>query len=142
MTNTPNIRRITLNDINLETVSEYIYLGQIMKVNKENQTAEITRRIRLAWAGFGKLSWILKSTKIKQYLKTRIYDQCILAILTYGSQTGTLTKSNIDKIVKAQRAMERSMLGVRLIDKKTNKWIRSKTKVKDAGEHAAKLKWS
>ncbi|CAG9829415.1 unnamed protein product [Diabrotica balteata] len=48
----------------------------------------------------------------------------------------------MDKIVKAQRATERSMLGVRLIDKKTNKRIRSKTKVKDAGEHAAKLKWS
>lgn len=142
MTNTQDFRQITLNEKKLESVSEYIYLGQIMKVNKENQTAEITRRIRLAWAGFGKLSWILKSSKIQQYLKTRIYDQCILPILTYGSQTWTLTKANMDKITKTQRAMERSMLGVKLRDRKTNEWIRSKTKVKDAGEHAARLKWS
>lgn len=30
----------------VETVEEYIYLGNIIKLGKENQTAELTRRVR------------------------------------------------------------------------------------------------
>lgn len=142
MTNTQDNRCLTVDGTKIEAVNEYVYLGQIIKINKENQTAEIKRRVRLAWAGFGKLKWVLKNQKIQQYLKTRVFDQCILPILTYACQTWTLTKANMDKIVKTQRAMERSMLGVKLKDKKQNNWIRNKTKVKDAGQHIARLKWS
>ncbi|CAG9830852.1 unnamed protein product, partial [Diabrotica balteata] len=94
-TNTPSIREKTLNDINLETVSEYIYLGLIMKVSKENQTAEIIRRIRLAWAGFEKLRWILKSTKREQYLKTRIYDECISKTWTLSASSSALSNPTL-----------------------------------------------
>lgn len=40
----------------LEKVNHYIYLGHTLKIGKENQTAEIKRRIRLAWVAFGKLN--------------------------------------------------------------------------------------
>ena len=46
------------------------------------------------------------------------------------------------KIAKTQRSMERAMLGIRLADRKTNEWIRKRTKVIDAAEYVAKLKWS
>ncbi|CAG9834595.1 unnamed protein product [Diabrotica balteata] len=67
MTNLPNIREIKLNDINLQSVSKYIYLGQIMKVNKENQTATITRRIRLAWARFRKVNQDMRNMEIRAW---------------------------------------------------------------------------
>ncbi|KAB0800387.1 hypothetical protein PPYR_06127 [Photinus pyralis] len=78
----------------VEAVNDYIYLGQIIKINKENQPTEVTRGTRLAWAGFGKLKWVLKNKKIPQYLKTRVFDQCILPILKHACQTWTLTKAN------------------------------------------------
>ena len=34
------------------------------------------------------------------------------------------------------------MLGRRLNDKKQNNWAINKTKVKDAGQHVARLKWN
>lgn len=40
----------------------------------------------------------------------------------------------------AQRMMERSMIGIRLLDKVPNERIRSKTKVTDVAVHIAKLK--
>ncbi|CAG9827487.1 unnamed protein product, partial [Diabrotica balteata] len=39
------------------------------------------------------------------------------------------------------RKTQRAMLGISLKDRKTNKDIRNRTKVKDAVEQAAKLKW-
>jgi hypothetical protein len=141
MTNTNNKINIGINNENIEVVDHYIYLGQTVAASKENQTAEIQRRIRLAWAAFGKLRWVLKNTKIQQYLKTRVFDQCILPVLTYGSQTWTLTKANMDKIEKTQRKMERFMLGIKLQDRKSNEWIREKTKVKNVTEQVTELKW-
>lgn len=54
ITNRSDLRYINLNNQNIETVTEYVYLGQIMKMNKENKTAKTARRVRLTWAGFGK----------------------------------------------------------------------------------------
>ncbi|CAG9835839.1 unnamed protein product [Diabrotica balteata] len=47
----------------------------------------------------------------------------------------------MDKIIKTQRAMERQMLQIRLMDKKRNEWIREKTKVRVVRQEVAKLKW-
>lgn len=45
MTNTRNIRRITVNEQDIETVNEYFYLGQFMKIDKEYQTSKIMREL-------------------------------------------------------------------------------------------------
>lgn len=70
MTNIEDVSSILANGHTIEQISEYTYLGQALKLGKDNQYAEITRRIRLAWAGFGKLAWILKNRKILQHMKS------------------------------------------------------------------------
>ncbi|CAG9830638.1 unnamed protein product, partial [Diabrotica balteata] len=112
----------------------------LYKPNKENQTTEIKRRVRLAFAAFYKLTYILKNKRYPQHFKTNVYNQCVLPVLTYGCQTWTFTKANMDKIIKTQRAMERQMLHIRLVDKKRNEWIRERTKVRDVRQEV-KLKW-
>ena len=141
MTNTEESATINFGTNTIEQTEEYIYLGQLVKLNKENQTVELKRRIRLAWVAFGKLSFILRNKKYPQYLKTRVYDQCVLPVLTYGSQVWTFTKANMDKIAKTQRSMERQMLGIKLSDRKRIEWIRERTKVRDARVEVAGLKW-
>ena len=44
--------------------SRNIYLRQRIKLNRENQVTEIVRRIKLSWAGFGKLRDILENKKL------------------------------------------------------------------------------
>lgn len=40
--------QVILDNINMEIVDEYVYLGQKIKFGSENQTIEVERRVRLA----------------------------------------------------------------------------------------------
>ncbi len=64
-------------------------------------------------------------------LKRKVYNQCILPILTYGSETWHLTNEQEEKLRSAQRGMERKMLGITWRDRKQAIWIREQTKVED-----------
>ena len=63
-----------------------VYLGQRISFDKDSQKAKIFRRIQLEWRAFGKLSDVFKS-KFPQYLKTQVFNQCVLPTLTYASET-------------------------------------------------------
>ena len=73
--------------------------------------------------------------------KHRLMDMCILPVLTYGAQTWSLTNLQKSALKVCQRAMERSILGVKLMDKIRNTDLRSRTKIADVGTKASTLKW-
>ena len=141
MTNITDDREITIGDTVIERVDSYVYLGHKLKLGIDNQTTEIKRRIGLGWAAFGKLRLIFKS-KMNNSLKRKVFDSCVLPVLTYGAETLTLTKASENKLRVAQRAMERSMIGITLRDRQTNQWIRQQTRVVDVMERIASLKWN
>ena len=62
---------IQIGTQSLEQVSEYIYLGQLLKMEND-KTNEIKRRIAAVWATFSKYQDILKS-KMPMCLKKNIY---------------------------------------------------------------------
>ncbi|CAH2235763.1 jg7621 [Pararge aegeria aegeria] len=64
---------------------------------------------------FGKLRDIF-SSKIPQCLKTKVFEQCVLPVMTYGTEIWPLTMGLIRRLRVTQRAMERAMLGVSLRD--------------------------
>ncbi|EYB97056.1 hypothetical protein Y032_0143g2362 [Ancylostoma ceylanicum] len=74
--------------------------------------------------------------------KRELFNMCILPAMLYGAETWVLTKAAERKLASAQRAMERRMIGIRLLDKKTNAWIRGVTKIKDAVNTAKERKWA
>lgn len=125
----------------LENVTEYVYLGHTLKLGKENQTAELRRRITLSWAAFRKLSYILKSKTVPINLKRKVYEACVLPVTTYGLETVTMTKKSAEQLRVTQRSMERAMLGISLRDRIRNEVIREKTKVTDVVHRFATLKW-
>ena len=132
-------RVIKVEEEIIEEVQEYNYLGQVLKLTKDNEN-EVKRRIILGWKAFGKQRHIMKSS-LPICLKRKVYNQCILPTMIYGSETWKLTKTMTNKLRSAQRAMERSMLGVTLRDKKRATWIREQTKVKDILEAIKEQKW-
>lgn len=140
MTNTNEHTNIILNDQHLEKVEHYIYLGQKITTTKDRMNEEISRRIKMSWIAFGKLKDCFTS-EIPNTLKRKLYDQCILPVLTYGAETWSLTKKHAQRIARTQRAHERIMLGIKLNDRKSNKWIREHTKIVDVMERVAELKW-
>ncbi|XP_063825274.1 uncharacterized protein LOC135074822 [Ostrinia nubilalis] len=136
MTNIENAKNHVLP---VELVDHYIYLGHKITLNSENQVAEVGRRIGQAWAAFGANSHVLRSKKIAQHLKTKVFNQCVLPVFVYGMETTTLTEKSAERLRVAQRAMERQMLGVSLQDHKTNEWIREKTRISDVVEEIESL---
>lgn len=124
----------------LKVVDHYVYLGQIVQLGRSNFDKEVARRIQLGWAAFGKLRDIF-SSKIPQCLKTQVFDQCVLPVMTYGAETWSLTVGLLEKLRVTQRAMERAMLGVSLRDRIRNTEIRQRTKVTDIARRICKLKW-
>lgn len=133
MTNIDDDTVIKVGHDGIERVDNYIYLGHKLKLGLDNQTAEVKRRVGLGWAAFGKLRLIFKS-KMNNSLKRKVFDSCVLPVLTYGAEALTLTKASENKLRVAQRAMERSMLGISLRDKMTNQWIRQQTKSVGTGQ--------
>ena len=139
-TTQPSSPNIYVNGVPIDCVEEYIYLGQNVSLKRDGQATELKRRIGLGWAAYGKLKYIFKSD-LPQYLKTRVFNECVLPVLTYGSETWSLTETAMSKLKRTQRSMERSMIGVTLRDRKRNSWIRAKTGVIDIAAKIAKLKW-
>ena len=66
---------------------------------------------------------------------------CMLPVLTYGAQTWSLTETQKFRLGVCQRAMERSILGVKKQDRVCNTTLRSKTGIVDVSKKAARLKW-
>ena len=130
---------ITVNNKIIEEVDRYVYLGKTVKQDGE-LLPEINKRIALGWAAFGKVENIMKSRKSSMKIKRRLFNECILPVMTYGSETWTLSKPIIEKLSVAQHKMERIMLGITLRDKKRNSWIRQQTSVTDIIDYVKKSK--
>ncbi len=75
-------------------------------------------------------------------LKRKVYNQCVLPVLTYGSEIWHLTKEQERKLRSAQRRMESKMLGITWRDRKRATWIREQTKVEDILTTIKMRKWS
>ena len=133
-------QQIRVMDEPLEIVNEYTYLGQTVSVAPGHET-EIKRRISMGWRAFGKQNEIMKS-KMPLSLKRKVFNQIVLPVLTYGSETWSLTKALEHKLVRTQRAMERIMMGITLRDRKRATWVREQTKVEDFLTTIKKKKWT
>lgn len=133
--------QIRLDGVELEYVEQYIYLGKQISFNKTNNEDEVNRRITSSWNKYWAHKEILKGN-YNMDMKRTVMETCILPCLTYGSQTWTFTKNIKNKLTTCQRAMERSILSLRKINKVRSQEIRKRTKLTDALHHALNLKWS
>ena len=62
-------------------------------------------------------------------------------MISYGTETWSLTMGLLRRLRITQRAMERAMLGVSLRDRLRNEYIRKRTKVTDIALRICRLKW-
>ncbi len=99
------------------------------------------KRIGMGWSAFGKVGDVMNSN-LPLSLKGKVYNQCVLPILTYGSKTWHLTKEQERKLRSARRGMERKMLGITRRHRKRATFIREQTKVGDTLTTIKMRKWS
>ena len=111
----------------LEIVKEMKYLGQILSL--ENPTAlEVNNRIAQGWKKFWSLKYILKG-EYQTKNKIEVINNCIIPVITYGSQTWTMTQSIRNKKLNVtQNSMIRSILKVTRKDGEKMVYLKSKVK--------------
>ncbi|CAH2103241.1 unnamed protein product [Euphydryas editha] len=102
---------IILGSKPLEQVKKYVYLGQQIQLGRDFLTADIERRIHLGWAAFGKLRCVFQS-KLPQSLKSKVFTQCLLPIMTYASETWTLTKELVVNMKDLIGAVRETLINV------------------------------
>ena len=132
---------INVNNVLIENVPGYVYLGQHYSLKEKNQDKDIQRRIMAGWAAYAKHRDIFKSN-LAICLKRQVYNSCVLPAMTYGAETWTLTKQAQNKLAAAQTKMERSMLNITYKDRRTNIWLTERTKLIDTIYTVRKMKLS
>jgi hypothetical protein len=102
---------------------------------------EVEARIRAAWDAFWSQKKFLCGN-LPNYHKMRLYNASIIPILTYGSQSWSLSESSKNNLAIAQRKMECKILKIKWQDMINNADLRKKTKVKDVIQTIKTQKWS
>ena len=97
---------INLNNVLIENVQGYVYLGQHYSLKEKNQNKEIQRRIMAGWAAYAKHRDIFKSN-LAICLKRQVYNSFVLPAMTYGAETWPLTKQAQNKLAVAETKMEK-----------------------------------
>lgn len=132
--------QIIINNKIINYTDEYVYLGQIISPI-DMTSKEIDRRIGHAWKLYWSQKEIMKNKEISIFIKRKLFDTCILPVLTYGCQTWSLNKNHLRKLEACQKAMERSMMGKKLSDRIRTVDIKKYTKTKDVTVTIKNLKW-
>ena len=132
---------IYINTTQIENVESYVYLGQRYSIRDKNQDKEIQRRITAGWTEFAKHRDIFKGN-FGTCLKRQAFKSCVLPAMIHGAETWALTIQAKNKLAAAQTKMERSMLNITYRERKTNIWVRQKTKVIDVIEQIRRQKWT
>ncbi|EYC21168.1 hypothetical protein Y032_0020g34 [Ancylostoma ceylanicum] len=133
---------ITVKGIHLERVESFVYLGQKISLMIRDHSVEIQRGIRAGWSCLRRYKEFFLSRTIEMKWKRELFNMCLLPTMLNGAGTWVLNRASERKLASAQRAIERRMIGIRLLDKRTNVWIRGETKVKDALNTAKEREWA
>ncbi len=73
-------------------------------------------------------------------LKFKVWEKSTSPTLMYGAQTWALTRANLNRLESTQKATERSLLGIKKRDKRSNEVIREKSGMVDLRYRIAKIK--
>ena len=122
-----------------DRVEEYVYLGQTISV-REGMEREMNVRRQKVWRKYWSLRRVFKG-KMSVKSKVKILESCVIPVLCYGAETWALTKSQVSSLQKTQRAMERSLLGIKLRERKSNEEMRKVTETVDVGYKIKKQKF-
>ncbi|KAK0405475.1 hypothetical protein QR680_018015 [Steinernema hermaphroditum] len=102
---------ILVNGEEIEQVEAFVYLGQEVRLRRDH-SKEITRRIQSGWNVFRKYKDFLTSRSVLMRWKRKLFDQCVLPAMLYGSEGWNA------------------------------EWPEGVTKVKDIDEAARRRKWN
>ena len=101
----------------LEVVASFCYLGDILSAAGGYELS-ITTRVKTAWKKFKDLLPVLSSRHLSFKTRGHVYSSCVRSpsAMLHASRTWPLTKSNLQRLQRNDRAMIRQICNVRSQD--------------------------
>jgi hypothetical protein len=121
MSQAPAPHVFSIDDIHLQDVENFNYLGSCLSKNTTVDN-EISSRLGIASTTFGRLTkrvWNNRHLGVKT--KVRVYEACVLSILLYGAETLATYRPQESKLSAFHTRNLRFILGKTWEDKMTNK---------------------
>lgn len=127
----------------LENVNRFKYLGSFISSDC-TMKQEITARIQATSCAFGRLKdRVFNNRDLAMITKMKVYKQCLIPILLYGSETWTLYAHEIRQLRTLQQRHIRSILKIKWDDFVSNEEVLRRSNVEDIEISLAKskLRW-
>lgn len=105
----PNIDHITVDDYIFKKVEVFKYLG--VNINSNDIHEEINDRIACGNRCYYSIRRLLKSKLLSHSSKTLLYHSYLRPIITYASETWSLTKGDSKRLMTFERKVLRNIYG-------------------------------
>ena len=115
-----------------------LYLGDSLNASGGCETA-VTSRIRIGWMKFRVRRVVIRGRKFSLRMKGVVYRSRVKSAMLYGSETWCLRETEMT-ILRTERAMVRSMCGVKLVDRKKMEDLMEMYGLKETLDRTAKAK--
>ena len=96
----------------LEVVASFCYLGDMLSAAGGCELSTTTR-VKTAWKKFKDLLPVLSSRHLSFKTRGRVYSSCVWSAMLHASETWPLTKPNLQRLQRNDRAMIRQICYVR-----------------------------
>ena len=100
----------------VDTVNGFCYLGDRLNASGGCETA-VTARVKNRWVKFRECGELLLD-RFSLKIKGMVYRSCVRSAMLYESETWCLRENEMIILRRTDRAMVRSMCGVKLVDRK------------------------
>ena len=95
----------------LEVVASFCYLGDMLSAAGGCELSTTTR-VKTAWKKFKDLLPVLSSHHLSFKTRGRVYTSCVRSAMLHASETWPLTKPNLQRLQRNDRAMIRQICNV------------------------------
>ena len=96
----------------LEVVASFCYLGDMLSAAGGCELSTTTR-VKTVWKKFKDLLPVLSSRHLSFKTPGRVYSSCVRSAMLHASETWPLTKPNLQRLQRNDRAMIRQICNVR-----------------------------
>ena len=105
-------RRVQVGPDKLDVVASFCYLGDMLSAAGGCELLTTTR-VKTAWKKFKDLLPVLSSRHLSFKTRGHVYSSCVRSAMLHASETWPLTKPDLQRLQRNDRAMIRQICNVR-----------------------------
>ena len=96
----------------LEVIASFCYLGDMLSAGGGCEIT-VTTRVKTAWKKFRELLPVLTSRQLSYKTRGHVYSSCVQSAMLHASETWPLTKMNLQRLQRNERAMIRQICSIK-----------------------------